>query len=553
MQAVITLPLQPGSDGRYDCDLSLSAAAGHYVHVEVDQGSLRALAPCPNATRRHRQPCDCSFLEARDGLSAYAEPMGRLCAARNATAFNSADRHMWLRVAADQPRAGGVVRLIATSRRTTCHLGWKGTETSITFSGNTTGLTLSSPGYPRPPASIRCQYTIDPGSYAMVINVTDLDLAGPEDCQSKDPAARLEDSGRLDITRMTLGTWSGKQQVVVGRQLYAMVSPGLYSLDSVSDTTMSFCGKKRPKAISVPPYSGNVRVTYHSGSSPGRGFMMKVEASRCPPADLREPSGTVFLNNEARNCAFRIFAPDNNTITFFLGDNSYLTQSADCKDGGLEVRDGPSASSPLLGRVCEPSMVRGFYSTGPAMHVKFWVQDSNSYSRIDGYYLTTDQGEVHQQTTFLSEEISGPGNSFSEKIRAGRGCGGSIHQDQGVFSSPMYPAPYRNASVCRWDLYAPGARSPVLAFRAFDLGPITSCDTDFLEIFDVDDDNTETRLARFCGQEKPGFVRGHSHHMAVRYTISVRNGGVGWLAEFRGLATGDQWHVVDTWKTNPNL
>ncbi len=37
-------------------------------------------------------------------------------------------------------------------------------------------------------------------------------------------------------------------------------------------------------------------------------------------------------------------------------------------------------------------MSRGFSSSGPGLHVKFWVKDTNTYGRVDGFYLTTDQG-----------------------------------------------------------------------------------------------------------------------------------------------------------------
>ncbi|KAE8738920.1 hypothetical protein FOCC_FOCC015570 [Frankliniella occidentalis] len=298
--------------------------------------------------------------------------------------------------------------------------------------------------------------------------------------------------------------------------------PNFYSLEMYADNTMSFCSKERPPPISVPPYSGAIRITYHSGTATGRGYKLTVSASRCPPADLLEPSGAVFLNNEAKECVIRIVAPTNQTITFFIGENSYITPSTDCKEGGLEVLDGLAGSSPRIGRVCEPSMSRGFSSTGPGMLIKYWAKDFNTYSRVDGHYWTTDQGP---------------------------GCGGALHQDSGVFTSPMYPAPYRNASVCRWDIFSPGARSPVLNFKAFDLGPNTSCDTDFVEVFDVDAEDRETSLARYCGKDKPGFVRGHTHRIAVKYTTSVRNGGTGWMVEFRGLASGDQWHQLDSWKS----
>jgi hypothetical protein len=47
---------------------------------------------------------------------------------------------------------------------------------------------------------------------------------------------------------------------------------------------------------------------------------------------------------------------------------------------------------------------------------------------------------------------------------AGRGCGGSLFNYGGVFTSPMYPSNYRNNSQCRWDVSVPIGTQPVLKF-----------------------------------------------------------------------------------------
>ncbi|KAE8742004.1 hypothetical protein FOCC_FOCC012484, partial [Frankliniella occidentalis] len=214
----LTLRLSPRA--RFDCDLSLTAPTGHFVSAVLDTRSLAVLQPCPNYTRHH-EACDCNFLEARNGLSAFAESMGRFCRSRNTTTLTSSDRHMWLRLNADLPPGSrSELRLVATARPGLCTTGaLKGFD----LGSNVTHLEFVSPGYPHPPAFVRCQYDINPGMYAVVVNVTDLDLGGPANCLGKDSPATHVDTGRLDITRVTAGGWSSKDKVVVGNQLNAMM------------------------------------------------------------------------------------------------------------------------------------------------------------------------------------------------------------------------------------------------------------------------------------------------------------------------------------------
>ncbi|KDQ71477.1 bone morphogenetic protein 1 homolog [Zootermopsis nevadensis] len=90
---------------------------------------------------------------------------------------------------------------------------------------------------------------------------------------------------------------------------------------------------------------------------------------------------------------------------------------------------------------------------------------------------------------------------------AGRGCGGRLFNYGGVFTSPMYPVNYRNSSHCRWDVSVPVGTQPVLKFTVFDIGPQSTCDSDFVELYDVDTEtNAETFMAKYCGEVSGGIT-----------------------------------------------
>ncbi|KAJ4432260.1 hypothetical protein ANN_20877 [Periplaneta americana] len=97
----------------------------------------------------------------------------------------------------------------------------------------------------------------------------------------------------------------------------------------------------------------------------------------------------------------------------------------------------------------------------------------------------------------------------------------------------MYPNNYRNASQCRWDVSVPVETQPLLKFTVFDIGSRSTCTSDFLEIYDVDlENNVETFVSRYCGEDNPVIHEGSTGTISVRYVTSMHNGGTGWVAHF---------------------
>lgn len=81
--------------------------------------------------------------------------------------------------------------------------------------------------------------------------------------------------------------------------------------------------------------------------------------------------------------------------------------------------------------------------------------------------------------------------SYSLSLISGRGCGGQIYNYGGVFSSPLYPSPYRNRSVCNWDVIVPNGSKVILGFNVFDIGPKSICETDHVTVRDILPDGDE--------------------------------------------------------------
>nr|CAD7575819.1 unnamed protein product [Timema californicum] len=204
-------------------------------------------------------------------------------------------------------------------------------------------------------------------------------------------------------------------------------------------------------------------------------------------------------------------------------------------DNRKNVRDGLTPSSPRLAKLCGSQIPSPIFSNTSALRL-FRHQKSaftGSYDVIDITYTTTDQGP---------------------------GCGGTLFNFGGVFTSPFYPGNYRNNSKCRWDVMVPTGLTVVLKFYMFDLGSSVTCDSDYIEFFDFDVvTKVESFRTKYCGGEValrvshsslmssdrmkprsgdwadvPAVYEGVSAHVVVRYTSSVHNGGTGWVLHFMG-------------------
>uniref|UniRef100_A0A914Z9H3 CUB domain-containing protein n=1 Tax=Panagrolaimus superbus TaxID=310955 RepID=A0A914Z9H3_9BILA len=98
-----------------------------------------------------------------------------------------------------------------------------------------------------------------------------------------------------------------------------------------------------------------------------------------------------------------------------------------CVDDYLEIRDGPSESSPLIGKYCSMDPPSTIFSSDSSLYVRF-VTDFDAKS---------------------------PGFNATYEVAS---CGGSIVLQQGhtsAVTSPNYPEPYPQIATCAWNVHAP--------------------------------------------------------------------------------------------------
>lgn len=151
-----------------------------------------------------------------------------------------------------------------------------------------------------------------------------------------------------------------------------------------------------------------------------------------------------------------------------------------CMFDYVEVFDGPSEESPLMGRFCGESQKRVLRSTGNNVLVHFKSDD-----------LLNNRG-------FLLEYES---NSGGIRASSEGPCGLTRDIENGTITSPNYPNRYPPSSSCVVDLEAPVDYQLSLVFLNFSLEPDPNCTFDYVQLWDDLSNGSWTSMGRLCGEK----------------------------------------------------
>lgn len=116
----------------------------------------------------------------------------------------------------------------------------------------------------------------------------------------------------------------------------------------------------------------------------------------------------------------------------------------------------------------------------------------------------------------------------------GPGCGGTLFNYYGQFSSPQFPNTDRSPSDCRWEVLVPSNLKVSLRFLVFDMGSKQYCATNYVVLYELTRD-TEKEISRFCGGDTPATIVGASNAMALRFVKTVNFAGSGFNVEFMAV------------------
>ncbi|KAG7279658.1 hypothetical protein CRUP_025761 [Coryphaenoides rupestris] len=273
----------------------------------------------------------------------------------------------------------------------------------------TDGVTLTSPFFPGAyPAPTACRWTLDaPAQEAVKVSVGSWALQQDQSCATN---------------YMEMSDWP--------------VVPDFYS------------------------YGRTMRVQFRSDAfMPGNGVSLTYQSPGWPD---------VYPHN--MDCTVVLMAPQGSSISLFF--NSFdLESHIYCPYDYLEVRNGSTARSPLLGTYCGTALPNPVFPGGNALYLRF---KSDFNGPRDGYEATW---------------TSSP-----------QGCGGTLYGDHGSVASPNYPGTYPNGTHCEWGIRAPWGRVVTVTFAQIGIDDPGDCLNNFLKLYDGPD-NTTAPVGPYCGLE----------------------------------------------------
>ncbi|XP_055631741.1 tolloid-like protein 1 [Toxorhynchites rutilus septentrionalis] len=361
---------------------------------------------------------------------------------------------------------------------------------------------FTSPSYHSkiPPADPeRCEWRITAThGEQIVLNITDMDIFKSENC-------------RTDYLEIRDGYWY--KSPLLGR----------------------FCGSKRSSTVIVSTGS-RMLLSYATSfrQASMRGFAAQYEAicggDISGNGRLESPNYPAeYLAN--KECVWRITVPRDFQVA--LKFQSFEVENHDnCAYDYVEVRDGDSADSRLIGVFCGYKTPPDMRSSSNKMFVKF-VSDGSVQK---AGFLATFVKEVDEcerkDHTCEHECINTLGGYdcgcqigyelHSDRKSCEKACGGVLTQKSGTILSPSFPREYPTMKDCAWEIIASPQHKITLNFTHFDLEGNTfyqsaECDYDAVTVYSKIGNDTLKRHGSFCGMKIPPVITSESNILRIEF------------------------------------
>ncbi|KAK4871991.1 hypothetical protein RN001_016115 [Aquatica leii] len=189
-------------------------------------------------------------------------------------------------------------------------------------------------------------------------------------------------------------------------------------------------------------------------------------------------------------CYWTIRAPPGDSLRVDFIERFDVTISLDCTKAAVELRDGGSKFSPLIGQFCE-EIPNSTFSTDNMINIRFFTN------------------------------LKDPGNGFKAKVSIAS-CGGVIRGETGELRSPNFniKSKYPQNSDCTWHLIGAPDHNLVLKFKVFDLmpgdGDCLSLDHVTLEE-NIKFNDSVSNIGVYCGNLNPGEIYSRTNEVIVRF------------------------------------
>uniref|UniRef100_A0A914BUV6 Cubilin n=1 Tax=Acrobeloides nanus TaxID=290746 RepID=A0A914BUV6_9BILA len=239
------------------------------------------------------------------------------------------------------------------------------------------------------------------------------------------------------------------------------------------DEDEKFCGIK---PFNKTLNNGRVYIKFNTDSveNSRRGFKLllkellhdcsesHLEVNEFNPIQILSSPDFPHMSPNSLDCHWVISAPPGHRVKFTVDPLTFHLQGSDedeCNDDFLEIRDGASPSSPLVGKWCHINPPSTIFSTDSHLYVRY-VTDS--YAQSMGWNATYELAT----------------------------CGGSLvlrKEGNDLITSPNYPNFYPPQTKCEWIVKAPSGHfveAKVNHISFMSVYAENNCTTDFLTMKD---------------------------------------------------------------------
>ncbi|XP_053215446.1 cubilin [Podarcis raffonei] len=206
-------------------------------------------------------------------------------------------------------------------------------------------------------------------------------------------------------------------------------------------------------------------------------------------------------------CIYRIHVGNNKQIALHF-TNFSLEEGARCSSDYVELRDGGYETSPLLGKYCGSTLPPVTISQSNKLWIKFESDFLHTSTGFSAYWDGTSTG-----------------------------CGGTLATSSGIFTSPNYPLPYYHNSECYWLLKSSHGSPFELQFDQFHLEPHSSCQYDYVAVYDGNSTNAKM-LGKFCDDQIPPTLHSTGDSLYVKLRTDATLGGGGFFARYKQICQG---------------
>uniref|UniRef100_A0A8D0G7N5 Metalloendopeptidase n=1 Tax=Sphenodon punctatus TaxID=8508 RepID=A0A8D0G7N5_SPHPU len=305
-----------------------------------------------------------------------------------------------------------------------------------------------------------------------------------------------------------------------------------------------FCGNKLPESILST--DSRLWIEFRSSSNwVGKGFFAVYEAI-CG-GEVMKDNGHIQSPNYPddyrpnKMCIWKI------TVTegFHVGltfQSFEIERHDSCAYDYLEIRDGGTESSSLIGRYCGYDKPDDIKSTSNKLWMKFVSDGSinkagftaNFFKEVDECSRPNNGGcEQRCVNTLGSYKCAcDPGYELgSDKRRCEAACGGFITRLNGSITSPGWPKEYPPNKNCIWQLVAPTQYRISLQFDLFETEGNDVCKYDFVEVRSVLTADSKLH-GKFCGAEKPDVITSQYNNMRIEFKSDNTVSKKGFKAHF---------------------